>query len=66
MGNWPAEGGGPDMSVLKKLFWWKRNRPARVRICIECGMPVAQHKDWCSIHRTLQARKSSLQSTPAQ
>jgi hypothetical protein len=23
----------------------------RVRICVECGMPVAEHKDWCSILR---------------
>ena len=23
----------------------------RTRICVECGMPVAEHKDWCSILR---------------
>jgi hypothetical protein len=57
----------PDMSLLKKLFWWKRDRPARIRICVECGMPIAEHKEWCSIFRTLQAaRKGSLESTPAQ
>jgi len=40
------------MSFLKRLF--TSNTPAptpRVRICVECGMPVAEHKDWCSIRR---------------
>jgi len=39
------------MGLLQKLF--SRSRPVkRVRICVECGMPVAEHKDWCSILRT--------------
>jgi hypothetical protein len=39
------------MTILKKLFGSKP--PAqRVRVCVECGMPVAEHKDWCSIYRT--------------
>jgi|SRR6185436_12504945 hypothetical protein len=40
------------VSLLKRLLG--RNEPpkARVRICVECGMPLAeQHKDWCSIRR---------------
>jgi hypothetical protein len=39
------------MSLLKRLLG--RNEPPkqRVRICVECGMPVAEHKDWCSILR---------------
>jgi hypothetical protein len=46
------------MTFPKKLFWWKRNKPVqRVRICVECGMPVAEHKEWCSILRTLQAAR---------
>lgn len=44
------------MSFLKKLFGRKSNHPQqRVRICIECGMPIAEHKDWCAILRTQQA-----------
>ena len=39
------------MSILKKLFGSKE--PAqRVRVCVECGMPIAEHKEWCSIYRT--------------
>jgi hypothetical protein len=41
------------MSFLKRLFSSKK-APAptqRVRICVECGMPVPEHKDWCSILR---------------
>jgi hypothetical protein len=41
------------MTFLKKLFASKS--PAqRVRVCVECGMPIAEHKDWCSIFRTQQ------------
>lgn len=41
------------MSLLKKLLG--RNEPAaRVRVCIECGMPVEKHADWCAILRTQQ------------
>jgi hypothetical protein len=40
------------LSILKKLFGGKSTQqPARVRVCVECGMPVAEHKDWCSILR---------------
>lgn len=42
------------MSFLRKIF--ARNQTTqRVRICVECGMPIAEHKDWCSILRTQQA-----------
>ncbi len=39
------------MSLLKRLFG--KNEPAkpRVRVCVECGMPVEEHRDWCSILR---------------
>jgi hypothetical protein len=41
------------MSILKKLFP-RKAQAQRVRVCIECGMPVAEHKEWCSIYRTQQ------------
>ena len=37
------------MSLLKRLFGKSEPPKQRVRICVECGMPVAEHKDWCSI-----------------
>lgn len=44
------------MSLLSKLVGLKHTQPAaRVRICVECGMPVDEHKDWCSILRIRQA-----------
>ena len=40
------------MSFLKRLFGGKPSTPTtRTRICVECGMPVAEHKEWCSILR---------------
>jgi hypothetical protein len=38
------------MTFLQKLF--SRKPRQRIRVCIECGMPIADHKDWCSIFRT--------------
>ncbi len=40
------------MSILQKLF--SRKPKQRIRVCVECGMPVADHKPWCSILRTQQ------------
>jgi hypothetical protein len=47
------------MTFLKKLLWWKRNKPVqRIRVCVECGMPLAEHRDWCSILRTMREHPS--------
>jgi hypothetical protein len=40
------------MTILQKLFSRKSQPRQRIRICIECGMPIGEHKDWCSILRT--------------
>jgi hypothetical protein len=42
------------MGFLRKLFSGKAEPPKRVRICSECGMPVGEHKSWCSILRGQQ------------
>ena len=43
------------MSILKRLFGGKSSEPTkRTRVCVECGMPVAEHKEWCSILRGQQ------------
>jgi len=48
-------GQGGKMAFLRWLFRWRNNKPVkRIRVCVECGMPVAEHKTWCSIFRTLQ------------
>lgn len=54
------------MSFLTKLFSRKAEPKQRIRVCIECGMPIAEHKDWCSILRGQQemARKSQAQQQP--
>jgi len=51
------------MSLLSRIFGGKSSEPVkRVRVCVECGMPVEEHKDWCSIHRArlaLQAKRTA-------
>ncbi len=39
------------MSILKRLFGKNDPPKQRVRVCVECGMPIAEHKEWCSILR---------------
>jgi hypothetical protein len=56
------------MSFLKRLIGKKEGPPQRVRICVECGMPVAEHKDWCSILRgqlEMQKAREARQAAPA-
>ena len=52
------------MSILKKLFSRNTKPRQRVRICVECGMPIAEHKDWCSILRTQRERDARTQALP--
>jgi hypothetical protein len=52
------------MSLLKRLLGRKEPPKQRIRICVECGMPVAEHKDWCSIlrgHIEMQRRAAGQQ-----
>ena len=56
------------MSFLKRLFGKSEEPKARVRVCVECGMPVAEHKAWCSILRgeaEMKGRAEAAQSGPA-
>ena len=55
------------MTLWEKLF--SKNQPRqRVRICVECGMPIAEHKEWCSILRTQQEydRKAAMRAQAPQ
>ncbi|HEY3884172.1 MAG TPA: hypothetical protein VGL62_03105 [Vicinamibacterales bacterium] len=54
------------MTILQKLFSRKAEPVKRVRICVECGMPVAEHKDWCSIFRTQKEMQQKATGTPSQ
>jgi hypothetical protein len=40
---------GGFMSFLNRLFGKSETPKQRVQVCVECGMPVADHKQWCSI-----------------
>ena len=52
------------MSFLSKLF--SKNQPKqRIRVCVECGMPIAEHKQWCSILRGQQEMDRKAQAASA-
>jgi hypothetical protein len=43
---------GGGMSLLERLMGRGKEGPkVRTRTCVECGMPIAEHKEWCSILR---------------
>jgi hypothetical protein len=75
----PVDPGGPreqsrlrasfleaEMTLWQKLFSRKPEPGKRVRVCVECGMPVAEHKDWCSIFRTQQEYDRKAAAAKAQ
>jgi hypothetical protein len=49
------------MSLLKRLFGKSEPPKQRIRVCVECGMPIAEHKEWCSILRA----QREMQQRPA-
>jgi hypothetical protein len=53
------------MSLLRRLLGKSAPPKERIRICVECGMPIADHKDWCSILRGQREMKRAAE-TPAQ
>jgi hypothetical protein len=56
------------MSILKRLLGKSEPPKQRVRVCVECGMPIAEHKEWCSILRgqNEMKRASVIDEAPAQ
>ena len=54
------------MSLLKRLFGKNEAPKARVRVCVECGMPVAEHKEWCSILQGQREMQRSAQGSAPQ
>jgi hypothetical protein len=54
------------MGLFNKLFAGKAEPPKRVRVCVECGMPVAEHKEWCSILRGQQEMDAKAAARRAQ
>jgi hypothetical protein len=48
------------MSAFAKLFGRKTEPKKRIRVCVECGMPIEEHKDWCAI---LRGRKDAAERT---
>jgi hypothetical protein len=39
------------MSLLKRLLGKREPPRQRIQVCMECGMPVGEHKEWCAILR---------------
>ena len=54
---------GGVMSLLKRLFGKNEPPKQRIRVCVECGMPLAEHKEWCSILRAQIAMKQQRAQT---
>jgi len=55
-----------EMTFVKKLLG--RNKPVeRIRVCRQCGMPVAEHKEWCTIFKAERAlRPAQVEASGAE
>src|SRR5262245_15068695 len=54
--NWSS------MSFFSKLIGKNEPLKPRLRVCVECGLPVAEHEDWCSILRRQIEMKQARQA----
>jgi hypothetical protein len=53
------------MSLVKRLFGAGKEPPKqRIRVCLECGMPLAEHKDWCAVWRRQVELEAAKPSNP--
>jgi hypothetical protein len=53
------------MSLWKRLLGKSTEPPKpRVRVCVECGMPIADHKSWCSILQGQNEMKLKASASP--
>jgi hypothetical protein len=50
------------MSTFAKLFGRKTEPKKRIRVCVECGMPLDEHKEWCAILRAQKDPSSRFAS----
>ena len=61
--NVTITGGGAVMSFLKRLLGQSEPPKQRIQVCVECGMPVKEHKNWCSILRGQDEMKRKAAET---
>jgi hypothetical protein len=48
------------MSLLKRLLGRSKKPDQRIRICMECGMPGDEHKDWCpTLRRQIDVKRAA-------
>jgi hypothetical protein len=52
------------MSFLTKLLGKSEEPKTRTRVCVECGMPLDQHKPWCAIWQAQQDRAQKGTALP--
>jgi len=53
------------MSFLNKLLGRSEDPKTRTRVCVECGMPIEQHKPWCAIWQGQQEMAQKGTVSPA-
>jgi hypothetical protein len=51
------------MSTFAKLFGRKPEPKKRIRVCVECGMPLEEHKEWCAILRAQKDPASRISAS---
>jgi hypothetical protein len=60
-----ANRGDGQMSLLNRILGREsQGSKPRVRVCLECGMPLDQHKQWCAIWQTQREMEKKQTAVP--
>jgi hypothetical protein len=51
------------MSLIRRMLGRAEEPKTRVRICVECGMPLEQHKPWCAIDQVRREEQKQAVSS---
>ena len=52
------------MSLLNKMLGRSEEPKTRMRVCVECGMPLDQHKQWCAIWQAQREMEQKRTAVP--
>ena len=52
------------MSLLNRMLGRSEEPKARMRVCIECGMPLDEHRQWCAIWQAQREMEQKRTAAP--
>jgi hypothetical protein len=53
------------MWLIRRLLGQRPEPKKRIRVCIECGMPIQEHREWCAILKGQNDMAAARASSPS-